>query len=144
MPRISRFYILENFGYYWVEKCQLRKILGDFLQNLNFEKNYNHSWNVNVDSASGGLDSLISDNGDLIWLKSWFNDWDELVSGTSWWLVHETSSDHCERMVEGTWLVSDIFRIEKNDIDQNVLILGISGDGMNQFNLKIECYHWVA
>ena len=104
---------------------------------LNFwKKFYNHSWNIDVYSTSGGLDSLVSDNGDLIWLKSWFNDWDELVSGTSWWLVHETSSDHSERMVEGTWLVSDIFRIEEDHINQNILILSISGDGMNKFDLK--------
>ena len=101
-----------------------------------WKKIYNHSWNIDVDSTSGGLDSLVSDNGDLIWLESWFNDWDELVSGTSWWLVHETSSDHGERMVEGTWLVSDIFRIEKDHINQNILILGISGDGVNEFDLK--------
>ena len=101
------------------------------------KKFYNHSWNIDVDSTSGGLDSLVSDNGDLIWLKSWFNDWDELMSGTSWWLVHETSSDHGERMVEGTWLVSDIFRIEEDYINQNILILSISGDGMNKFDLKI-------
>ena len=132
-PGKFRFAALKNFNF------------GGFFAQFKFWKNiYNHSWNVNVDSASGGLDSLISDNCDLIWLKSWFNDWDELMSGTSWWLVHETSSDHGEWMVEGTWLVSDIFRIEKDDIDQNILILGISGDGMNQFNLKSECYHWVA
>ena len=130
-------FFVEN-AHFWTE------LKVKILENQIFKKFYNHSWNVNVDSASGGLDSLISDNCDLIWLKSWFNDWDELMGGTSWWLVHETSSDHGEWVVEGTWLVSDIFRIEKDDIDQNVLILGISGDGMNQFNLKSECYHWVA
>ena len=140
-----------KYIYFWLNFVHWIRIwnfidLGDFWVKI-LQKNqffYNHSWNINVDSTSGGLNSLISNNSDLIWLKSWFNDWDELMSGTSWWLVHETSSDHGKRVVESTWLVSDIFRIKKDNIDQNVLILGISGDGMNQFDLKSGCYNWVA
>lgn len=77
-----------------------------------------------------GRNTLISDNGHLIRLKSRFDNRNKLRCLPSGSFVQKTACDQSQRLIHNFRLVWDIFRIEKDDVDFDIFILSVSSNNI--------------
>ena len=128
--------------------------------NVGVNLNY---WIVKINYL--GRNTLISDDGHLIRLKSRFDNRDKLRRLPSGSFVQKTACDQSQRLIHNFRLVWDIFRIEKDDVDFDIFILSVSSNNINKLGvffrkfrtsdeknnstlmlcLDLDCYHdWTS
>ena len=101
-----------------------------YADSVGVNKNY---WIVKISYL--GRNTLISDDGHLIRLKSRFDNRDKLRRLPSGGFVQKTSCDQRQRLIHNFRLVWDIFRIEKDDVDFDIFILSVSSNNINKLGV---------